>query len=89
MIKTDPYRCEDFGQSATYNGGIEDHPHAFFLDDHHCFVTDHPLAVCGNSADMVGKTRYGKYFTVTPRGSHKGLFDCSGGAAASCGTSCC
>jgi hypothetical protein len=47
-----------------------------------------PLAVCGNSSDMVSQTRYAKYFTVTPRGPHRGLFDCSGGTT-SCGTSCC
>jgi len=81
-------KCEDFGQTATYTGGITDHPHAFYLDDHHCFVTGHPLAVCGNSADMVALTRYSKYFKVTPRAEHRGLFDCSGSTAC-VGGACC
>jgi len=83
-------RCEDFGQIATYNGGEPDFPHAFFLDDHHTFITGYPLKVCGNTADMVSKTRYAKYFTVTPRGAHLGLFDCGPSAPKkSSGGSCC
>jgi arsenite methyltransferase len=74
-------RCEDYGQSATYLGGIEECPHAFFLDDHHCFVTDHPMRVCGNTADMLCETRYAKHFRVSERGPHRGLFDCIGGSA--------
>jgi len=85
-------RCENFGQKATYNGGEPDFPHAFFLDDHHTFITGYPLAVCGNTADMLSQSRYGKYFSVTPRGSHVGLFDCgtsspvksSGGGGSCC-----
>jgi len=84
-------RCEDFGQKVVYNGGEPDYPHAFFLDDHHTFITGYPLAVCGNTADMISKTRYAKYFTVTPRGTHLGLFDCGPSVAKkiSKGGSCC
>jgi len=85
-------RCEDYGESATYLGTEKDHPHAFFLDDHHTFVTGYPLAVCGNSSDMLGYTRYAKYFKITPKGPHRGLFDCSGPAASSsgsCAPGCC
>ena len=86
-------RCEDYGQVAYYNGGIEEAPHAFELDDHHLFEKGRPLLVCGNSAAMVEETRYGKYFTITgDRSTHFGLFDCgdstinieSEGAAVSC-----
>lgn len=70
-------RCEDFGQEATYNGTITDFPNFFVLDDHHTFKTGCPLAVCGNTADMLSQTRYKDHFTVTPRQSHKGLFACS------------
>eukprot|EP01124_Arcella_intermedia_P027684 TRINITY_DN5469_c0_g1_i4.p1 TRINITY_DN5469_c0_g1~~TRINITY_DN5469_c0_g1_i4.p1 ORF type:complete len:366 (+),score=77.86 TRINITY_DN5469_c0_g1_i4:149-1099(+) len=86
-------RCEDFGQVATYNGKLTDFPHAFFLDDHHTFVTGYPAPVCGNTADMLSETRYAPYFGVTKKGAHRGLFDCgSAGAKAkpSCGgSSCC
>jgi len=83
-------RCENFGQRATYNGGEPDFPHAFFLDNHHTFITGYPLAVCGNTADMLSQSRYGKYFSVTPRSGHLGLFDCVSPASKSSeGSSCC
>lgn len=70
-------RCEDYGQVAYYNGGIDEAPHAFELDDHHLFEKGRPMLVCGNSAAMVEETRFGKYFTVTGnRSTHFGLFDC-------------
>ncbi len=70
-------RCEDYGQVATYKGGIEGQRHAFMLDDHHLFEAGRPMLVCGNSAAMVQDTRYGTYFEVTgDRSTHFGLFDC-------------
>lgn len=88
-------RCEDYGQKATYKGTEKDFPHAFFLDDHHTFVTGYPVAVCGNTADMLSQTRYQKHFTVTARGNHLGLFDCGtgggsggGGGGTSGGSGC-
>jgi SAM-dependent methyltransferase len=90
-------RCENYGEVATYLGTEKDFPHAFFLDDHHTFVTGYPYAVCGNTSDMIGFTRYRKHFKITPKGPHRGLFDCSGGGGPSssagggnsCGTGCC
>jgi len=82
-------RCENFGQKATYLGTEADFPHAFFLDDHHTFVTGYPLPVCGNTADMLEHTRFGKHFKITARGPHTGLFDCSGGnSSGSVGGAC-
>lgn len=70
--------CEDFGQSATYLGTIPEHPHRFPLDDHHTFITGKPMLVCGNSAAMVGETRFGKHFRVSgDRSLHFGPFDCA------------
>ena len=70
--------CEDFGQVATYKGTMPGFPHAFPLDDHHLFVTDKPMLVCGNSGAMVDETRFGKHFTVTgDKSVHYGPFDCS------------
>jgi len=85
-------KCENFGQVATYLGTEKDFPHAFFLDDHHTFVTGYPVAVCGNTADMLAETRYATHFKVTQRGSHTGLFDCSGPSSSgnnSVSTGCC
>lgn len=71
-------RCEDFGQVAVYLGTIDHNPHDFDLDDHHHFETGRPLRVCGNTADMLAASRYGKHFTVMGEKSrHFGLFDCS------------
>jgi arsenite methyltransferase len=86
-------RCEDYGQVASYLGTIEGHPHAFVLDDHHRFETGRPMAVCGNTADMLSATRYGAHFRVTgDKSTHFGLFPCApatgaaetGGGVAGC-----
>ena len=79
-------RCEDFGQVATYRGTIGEAPHAFALDDHHVLEAGRPMLVCGNTADMLSRTRYGQHVSVTERGPHFGLFDCAPeGAAAPAG----
>ncbi len=70
--------CEDYGQVAVYKGTMPGFPHAFPLDDHHLFITDKPMLVCGNSGGMVEDTRFGKHFTVTgDKTVHYGSFDCS------------
>jgi arsenite methyltransferase len=74
-------RCEDFGQVATYLGSLGESPHAFDLDDHHHFRAGKPMLVCGNTADMVSRTRYAGHFRVTgDKSAHHGLFDCGPGA---------
>lgn len=71
-------RCEDFGQVATYLGTVPEHPHAFDLDDHHHLETGRPMLVCGNSADMLGKSRYAPHFRIDgEKITHFGLFDCA------------
>jgi arsenite methyltransferase len=84
-------RCEDFGQVATYLGTIPEMPHAFDLDDHHHFITGKPMLVCGNTADMVGNTRYGQYFRLLgDKSVHFGLFDCGPSpVAATAAAACC
>lgn len=78
-------RCEDYGQTACYQGGIPGSPQAFVLDDHHTFEKGRHVPVCGNTAMMLEDTRYRDYFTITgDRNTHYGLFDCApaaGGAA--------
>jgi arsenite methyltransferase len=69
--------CEDYGQVAFYQGTILEHPHEFTLDDHHVFKTGQPMLVCGNTAAMVGETRYRSHFKVLgDRAVHYGPFDC-------------
>ncbi len=89
-------RCEDYGQAACYLGTIPGYPHAFALDDHHLFLTSKPMLVCGNTADMLGSTRYARHFEIVGKKSlHFGLFDCSpagvaaGSARLASGAACC
>ena len=68
--------CEDYGQVAWYDGSINGHPHFFDLDDHHRFITNKPMLVCGNTASMVSDTRYGKAFRLLgDRSAHYGRFE--------------
>ncbi|MCB9741782.1 MAG: methyltransferase domain-containing protein [Alphaproteobacteria bacterium] len=70
-------RCEDYGQVATYLGGVPHHEGLFVLDDHHYFEAGRPERVCGNTAAMLSRTRLAPWFRVdgdTER--HFGLFDC-------------
>jgi len=70
-------RCEDFGQVAYYQGTIDGCPNAFILDDHHAFVRDKPMLVCGNTASMLTNTRFGKHFKIVgDKSKHFGLFPC-------------
>jgi hypothetical protein len=86
-------RCEDFGQIAVYNGLMNEHPHAFDLDDHHHFETGKPLRVCGNTYDMLSRSRYARYFTLMgDKLTHFGLFDCAfpnGALSLESGAACC
>lgn len=71
-------RCEDYGQMAVYLGDIPEYSHQFVLDDHHIFIKGNPAAVCGNTADMLGKTRFSKHFKIIGRkDAHYGLFNCA------------
>jgi arsenite methyltransferase len=86
--------CEDYGQVAYYNGKIPGHPHFFDFDDHHRFFTNKPMPVCGNTASMIINTRYGKFFSVTERTGHFGVFGGCGNSSieqekASCAPGCC
>jgi arsenite methyltransferase len=86
--------CEDYGQVATYLGGIDGALHAFVLDDHHTFEQGRPMLVCGNTASMLEDTRFAPYFNIDGnRDTHFGLFDCStpmaSGASESSSGACC
>eukprot|EP00485_Elphidium_margaritaceum_P002827 CAMPEP_0202700596 /NCGR_PEP_ID=MMETSP1385-20130828/13775_1 /ASSEMBLY_ACC=CAM_ASM_000861 /TAXON_ID=933848 /ORGANISM="Elphidium margaritaceum" /LENGTH=392 /DNA_ID=CAMNT_0049357817 /DNA_START=123 /DNA_END=1301 /DNA_ORIENTATION=+ len=71
-------KCEDYGQVAIYKGSIAEHPDGYDLDDHHKFITNKPMLVCGNTANMVGDTWLKHHFDVIgDMSTHYGLFDCS------------
>lgn len=57
--------CEDYGHVATYLGGIREARERFELDSLHIFYKDKPERVCGNTALMLLKTRFSRYFKVT------------------------
>jgi radical SAM/Cys-rich protein len=80
-------KCEDFGHIAIYKGGCIEAPYAFTLDDGHVFFKNKPERVCGNTALMVGSTRFAKYFDVIGNfNEHFGEFtSCSTDAAKSAG----
>lgn len=70
-------RCEDFGQTAVYQGSIPEYPHVFDLDQHHRFETGKPHRICGNTFDMLASSRYAKHFKlIGDQTRHFGLFDC-------------
>ena len=70
-------RCENYGQVASYLGTVPEQPGAFVLDGHHVFQTGQPQPVCGNTAAMLGRTRYAPHFKIAgDTRVHHGLFDC-------------
>lgn len=70
--------CEDYGHIAVYKGGIKESPFRFALDSSHVFEKDKPERVCGNTALMLSKTRFRKYFEIIGDfRNHFGQFDCN------------
>jgi hypothetical protein len=70
-------QCEDYGQLATYRGGIVGAETLVWLDDHHAFERGRPERVCRNTGAMLSATRFAPFFDVTPAGSvHFGEFLC-------------
>lgn len=68
--------CENYGQTVVYLGTIPEMPHRFILDDRHLFTTGEPLPVCGNTAAMLGETRFSRHFRINgDRSVHLGPFD--------------
>lgn len=86
-------RCEDYGQIATYKGGVSGAERVLWLDDHHAFEVGRPERVCGNTASMLQHTRFAPYFDVVgDREVHFGSFPCDPTLAVRTGASsdgCC
>ncbi len=66
---------EDYGQHATYLGGMPEMPRYFDFDSELRFVKGKPRAVSGNTARMLEASRYGKYFEVSKPRLHRGAFN--------------
>lgn len=75
-------RCEDYGQVATYRGNCSAQPVEFRLDAAHVFERGRPVAVCRNTARMLGATRLAAYFQLSPEVKHFGAFPCGTAEAA-------
>lgn len=72
--------CEDYGQVVVYKGGIKNSECEFKLDRHHVFQKGKPQPVCGNTALMLKKSRFEKYFEIVGNTkTHYGLFPGCGG----------
>lgn len=69
------YTEEDFGQHATYLGGMPEMPRYFDFDSDTRFIKGKPLAISGNTAAMLASSRYGKFFDISPARGHRGAFD--------------
>ncbi|MBQ9042548.1 MAG: arsenosugar biosynthesis radical SAM protein ArsS [Eggerthellaceae bacterium] len=66
---------EDYGQHATYLGGMAEMPRYFDFDSELRFVKGKPRAISGNTARMLEASRYGKYFEVSKPRLHRGAFN--------------
>ena len=66
---------EDFGQIATYNGGVPGHQLSYELDQSTTFEIHRPRLVSGNTASILKNSWLAKYFTVMgDRSRHFGAF---------------
>ncbi len=66
---------EDYGQVATYLGGMPEMPRYFDYSADIRFKKGKPVAVSGNTARMLAASRYGRFFEITEAGPHRGAFD--------------
>ena len=67
--------CEDYGQAVIYKGGLAGAERSFELDAEHQIEVGHVFPVCGNTRDMLMKTRFADSFEVIGDGTtHYGPF---------------
>lgn len=68
-------KCEEYGQVVKYLGGIENQENNYRLDDHHLFEKGKWESVCGNTFDMLHKTRLKPYFEfMGDQSTHYGIY---------------
>jgi SAM-dependent methyltransferase len=69
-------RCEDYGQSVIYKGGMAGSERLFQLDKHHSFEVGRQFTVCGNTWRMLADTRLAHYFDfIGDFNRHLGAFE--------------
>lgn len=66
--------CEEYGQTATYLGGLEESAEAHRLDHDHLFAKGEPVSVCGATARMLAETRLAPFYRVGAPGAHQGRY---------------
>ena len=83
--------CEDYGQAVIYKGSIPNNPHFWMLDNHHKIVKNKIFPVCGNTWNMLEKTRFKEHFEFIGNFDiHYGIFQgCGKGIPFDGETSCC
>ena len=68
--------CEDFGQAVKYIGNIPHSEKGMLLDAHHYFEKGKIQPVCGNTWNMLQKTRFKKSFEFFGNfETHYGIFE--------------
>ena len=68
-------QCEDYGQAVRYKGTVPGEERVFALDAHHLIEAGRTFPVCGNSYDMLAKTRFAEHFEfLGDRTKHYGVF---------------
>ncbi|MEN8927811.1 MAG: methyltransferase domain-containing protein [Flavobacteriales bacterium] len=73
--------CEDYGQAVAYKGGVPEEELGLLLDNGHYFPKGKIVTVCGNSYNMLHKTRFKKYFDFYGTwDTHYGIFEGCGGS---------
>lgn len=66
---------ENYGQVATYLGGMPEMPRYFDFDTEQRFIKGKPRAVSGNTANMLAQSRYARFFEISKPHEHRGAFD--------------
>lgn len=66
--------AEDYGQLATYDGGIGGHPSVYALDVVNYFPAHVPVKISGNTAEILSHFRHAQHFQVSQRSHHRGPF---------------
>jgi arsenite methyltransferase len=83
--------CEDYGQAVIYRGTIENNPNFWMLDNHHKIIKNKIFPVCGNTWNMLEKTRFREHFEFIGNfDNHYGIFEgCGKGIPFDGESSCC
>ena len=83
--------CEDYGQAVIYKGTIPYNKNSWSLDNHHTMITGKVFPVCGNTWNMLEKTRFREHFEFIGNfDNHYGIFEgCGKGIPFDGESSCC